>query len=626
MKINGSEIFEKFADTAAGKADAAHRIRDGIDPYPPSPSQLDAEATAEFLEKAAPQSGGGWIACCPAHDDNNPSLSINDKDDGSGVLVHCHADCSQAAVIEALRKLGAWSSASTPRVERYSYRDGSGVLVTVCRSRKADGTKSVWRDPKGVTKPAKGWPFYQLRGLDSVPSDAAILIVEGERTAEAAQKLFKRYAVTTTLGGSSASVSSLDLSPTKDQDVIIWPDNDDAGRKHAQKLAKAIHPIAKSVRVVVVPAELPEKWDLADRLPQGSKLDLRTVLDDAPAWEEDSKVIKLFPGKAIIVQGGEETTVQWLLPKWLPKGMLTVLDGDPGAGKTLIGLDIAAKLSRKGKNTLIVGDEDDWNATVLPRFRLCGGDGGDRSRLFHLKGVQDENGDMALPDLSQWPVWAEAIKEHDISLLIVDPVMAFMPTGADSNSVTDAMRNMGSLSYLAAETGVAVIAVRHLNKSGGVRALYRGGGSIAIMGKARMAWMVIKHPDKEGVMLWCMIKNSLGPLEQTWEYSIEKVVEIPGTADQDEVSFPRLILDLAPSPLSADQALAGPKKDNKLGRCMTTLEQLLEANAEKGLRTKDAVDSFELDEFSKPTIKRAYQDLGYVSRKLKGGVYYLVAR
>ena len=68
MKINGSEIFEKFADTAAGKADAAQRIRDGIDPYPPSPSQLDAEATAEFLEKAAPQSGGGWIACCPVPD------------------------------------------------------------------------------------------------------------------------------------------------------------------------------------------------------------------------------------------------------------------------------------------------------------------------------------------------------------------------------------------------------------------------------------------------------------------------------------------------------------------------------------------------------------------------------
>ena len=90
------------------------------------------------------QSGAGWSARCPAHDDRNPSLSIDEGDDGRP-LVRCHTGCSQEAVIDALRRRGLWE---TPRngdrqapgttVTEHPYRTADGsLLVTVMRRRRA---------------------------------------------------------------------------------------------------------------------------------------------------------------------------------------------------------------------------------------------------------------------------------------------------------------------------------------------------------------------------------------------------------------------------------------------------------------------------------------------------------
>ena len=76
---------------------------------------MDAESIARALDKSR-QSGKSWMACCPAHDDRNPSLTITDGDDGR-TLVHCFSGCPQEAVIESLRTRGLWPDA-TPQ-QRY---------------------------------------------------------------------------------------------------------------------------------------------------------------------------------------------------------------------------------------------------------------------------------------------------------------------------------------------------------------------------------------------------------------------------------------------------------------------------------------------------------------------------
>ena len=74
-----------------------------------------AQTIAEALRGR--RDGGGWLACCPAHDDRDPSLSISDGDNGK-VLVHCHAGCSQADVIAALIELGLWQNGERPTSEK----------------------------------------------------------------------------------------------------------------------------------------------------------------------------------------------------------------------------------------------------------------------------------------------------------------------------------------------------------------------------------------------------------------------------------------------------------------------------------------------------------------------------
>ncbi len=107
-------------------------------------------------------------------------------------------------------------------------------------------------------------PLYNLHELSQ--GTKPILIVEGEKTAEAAKVLFPSYIVTTWSGGAQA-VHKADWSVLQGRSVIIWPDNDKAGRKAALDIASVLQSIAQAVLIVDVPSNVPEKWDLADAIP-----------------------------------------------------------------------------------------------------------------------------------------------------------------------------------------------------------------------------------------------------------------------------------------------------------------------------------------------------------------------
>jgi hypothetical protein len=111
-------------------------------------------------------------------------------------------------------------------------------------------------------------PLYRL---DRLAGDAVapVLVVEGEKAADAAAERFLDYVVTTSSGGSQAS-SKTDWSPLRGRDVVIWPDADEPGRKYADEVTRLLQDRgARSVSVVAVPDTFPSKWDLADPLPSG---------------------------------------------------------------------------------------------------------------------------------------------------------------------------------------------------------------------------------------------------------------------------------------------------------------------------------------------------------------------
>src|SRR5215217_1226037 len=174
----------------------------------------------------------------------------------------------------------------------------------------------------------------------------------------------------------------------------------------------------------------------------------------------------------------ETKTVEWLWERRIPLGKITVLDGDPDNGKSVLTTDLAARVTTGrampygfGKTfpqagVVILSAEDGVADTIRPRFDAAGGD---PSKVVIL-GNDDPFG---LPEDLPQLEWA--IERVGAKLVIVDPIMAFLGENINSNSDKDVRSALKPLKQLAERTGVAVLIVRHLNKTPGGNVLYRGG-------------------------------------------------------------------------------------------------------------------------------------------------------
>ena len=223
-------------------------------------------------------------ARCPAHGGGDRNLAV--RREGDKVLLTCHSHgCTYAAIVAALGMdpsgraavslpSGGKSKAGEPKCldrehSAFPYHDADGrVAVTVKRidyweRGNAKRQKRIRRDPSGAQAPEAGWPLYRLPSLLAHPS-APLLIVEGEKTAEAAQWLFEpAYQATCTIGG-AGNAALTDMRPVKGRQCFIWADNDPPGHRHAADLVRLCreHDAAK---IAVVPTDdLPPGWDLAD--------------------------------------------------------------------------------------------------------------------------------------------------------------------------------------------------------------------------------------------------------------------------------------------------------------------------------------------------------------------------
>ncbi|RVU05121.1 DUF927 domain-containing protein [Novosphingobium umbonatum] len=173
----------------------------------------------------------------------------------------------------------------------WSYWDCAGRLIHyVCRFDKADGAKEIipltlWREAGRLSWRWKAAPvprpLYGLDRLAAMPA-APVLLVEGEKAAEAGAALFPDFAVMTWSGGSKAA-GKADWSPMAGRRVVILPDADAVGREAAEAVRKlALAAGAEGVAVVPLPAHLPQGWDCADVFPvEFDRLDLAAVVTDA---------------------------------------------------------------------------------------------------------------------------------------------------------------------------------------------------------------------------------------------------------------------------------------------------------------------------------------------------------
>ncbi len=234
-------------------------------------SRVTAAALAETLH-AKPAGDGRWQARCPAHEDAHASLSLASGADGR-VLVHCHAGCEPAAILEplglALRDLMPPSSGTRRIAATYAYRDESGApLYEVVRFDPKD-FRQRHRALPGEKADRDGWCWsmagvrrvlYRLpETIAAVRSGATIYVVEGEKDADAMARL--GLAATCNVGGAGKWRPEYGIA-LAGAPVVVIADRDDPGRAHAAKVAHAL----PGAHVV----EVPTGKDAADWIASGA--------------------------------------------------------------------------------------------------------------------------------------------------------------------------------------------------------------------------------------------------------------------------------------------------------------------------------------------------------------------
>jgi predicted P-loop ATPase/5S rRNA maturation endonuclease (ribonuclease M5) len=246
---------------------------------------MRAEDIAKQLGNAKPN-GDGWICRCPAHDDANPSLSLCDSTDGD-FLWHCFAGCSQEQVQKALSGLGLLKPHERSVRDKpdktieviYDYYHSDGTLLYQVVRYKPKTFRQ--RRPDGIGK----W-IWNLQGIERVPyrlpelvasSGKLVLIAEGEKAVEALRSL--DFVATCSPGGAGKWRPTF-ASHFADRDVVILPDNDDTGERHAKYIAENLLGVAASVKIARLP-NLPSKGDPYDWVNAGGTQQMFYALIDS---------------------------------------------------------------------------------------------------------------------------------------------------------------------------------------------------------------------------------------------------------------------------------------------------------------------------------------------------------
>lgn len=254
-----------------------------------------AAAIAGFCHQAT-QEGDSWQACCPAHEDLNPSLSISPADDK--VLLHCFAECTTEAVVTALGLTmkdlfirGHPQSNGHKRIVKvYDYYDASGTLVhqTVryepkdFKQRRPDPAKPgefIW-NLKGVTPVLYHLPLV----LQAIQEGKRIWLCEGEKDCENLQWHLPPGEIASTNAMGAKYWRKAYTETLRSAHVVILPDNDQAGRERIDKVAQSLHGSVASLKVVDLPG-LPAKGDVSDWLSHGhAGAELQALVEAAPLW------------------------------------------------------------------------------------------------------------------------------------------------------------------------------------------------------------------------------------------------------------------------------------------------------------------------------------------------------
>jgi AAA domain/Domain of unknown function (DUF3854) len=280
-----------------------------------------------------------------------------------------------------------------------------------------------------------------------------------------------------------------------------------------------------------------EVWDekykgIDDLLSAGGKPSIVGQKEIEPSLEEQ------FPEHAgiILLNASElqERPIEWFWNQWLPYGSFCTLDGDPNEGKSTLvsafashstggprlpGTPNSGVVCSVGKSVVLIACEDDKNNTWIPRLNAAGCD---TSLVDFWDGNIDEKERRWLPNLpADMRKLEYIIRKKEAGLVVIDPLYSFIDSKFDSWKDQHMKLVLNELTDLASRTGACIIGVRHLNKSATLPSLYRGLGSIGVIGVARSGLVVVRDETDEEIRYLCQVKNNLAKPQAPWKFRID---------------------------------------------------------------------------------------------------------
>lgn len=321
--------------------------------------------------------------------------------------------------------------------------------------------------------------------------------------------------------------------------------------------------------------------------------------------------------RAVVVRMSDvvEERVEWLWQPYVARKKLTILQGDPGVGKTFAALSVAASVSRGNplpgrdgqlterqppQSILYLTGEDGLGDTIRPRLAAMGADLG---RVFVLDGWESDE-DQGVVDAQDLSVIEEAVESVRPALVVMDPIQAFLGAKVDMYRANETRPVLSGLARLAAKHGFAVILVGHLRKSSSDRAVHRGLGSIDFAAAARSILLVAPDPDDPARRVMAHVKSSLAESGTSLAYEIiDGGVVWMGTSEHS----PEHLLDVS-------------RTDDR-GRPRSNAAAFLRAELAAGPRPSKAVKEGAFAQgITEATLRRAKEELGVQSqRKHHGG-------
>lgn len=592
------------------------------------------------LEGVKPAGPGRYMACCPVHNDTNPSLSVTVKDvkGTEKILLKCFAGCRTEDILEELGLTlqdlivnptaqqdfaGVGRTALQPVKEgrgvvaaRYSYTDEKGALLAQkTRWEKTVDGKRVktftWGHQEGNRwQPGRNGMAVPYRLPELVKAET-VFLCEGEKDAD--NLSIRGLAATCTPDGAGNGSKWRDTYTPyfTGKTVYILQDNDQIGKDFAQLEARKLFPVAKEVKVLDLRElwpELPEKGDISDVMEHMGAAEalaqLLELAERAPGWEplppEKDEFLSSFHTLAEFA----EEDVSWLVEGWLPEGQITLLAADGGTGKTTLWCNLIAALS-SGKPCLLDPPGTERTPMRVAFFSTEDSVTKKLKRQLRESGANQDNvitldfssgGGTALRELKLGSDrLRELIAYFRPALCVFDPIQGFLPHGMNMGSRNEMRECMAPLIALGEEFGTTFLVVCHTNKRMGAADRSRLADSADLWDVARSVLMM-GTTEEPGQRYLSNEKNNYADRQETLLLSFEaggKLVKTGTTWKRD-----REFMQEATARRNA------PQREE----CKAYILQKLE-EAGNTLPSKELEQLVKQAGYSESTLKRAKKEL-----------------